>query len=267
MGVRPAGGRSWARAGECQCPRSPLGFCAYLLAKWTRRTAVSQAVDAVSLARPAAVSILDVFAGFMGVFGQVPAALRRWYGPVADVSSVHTVRLQLERTRTALTGSDFQGARTAHLRRHTKYGACAFANSISWTLESQGIHTVSFARPAAVSNSDLSGGFMDIFRNLCAAPRRQFGTVAITSRVRKTSFQPGRLQTAPTPSRSQATTPANPLHHPPPRAHPLPNSIPRTLALHGTHPMGLARPANVLVSDLSAVFMGIFRNVHIALRH
>lgn len=134
VGVRPVqGGRSRARGGEC--PRPRLGFCACPLAKRTRRTAVSQAADAVSLARPAAVSILDVFAGFRGVFGKAHAVLRRWCGAVADVSSVHKVRLQLDRTRTALTGSDFQVARTAHLRQHTKYGACAFAKSISWTLD------------------------------------------------------------------------------------------------------------------------------------
>lgn len=123
------------------------------------------------------------------------------------------------------------------------------------------MHAVSFARFTAVLVFHLSAGFMEFFRNLSVAPRRQCRTVALVSRVRKTSSQPGRLQTALTPSSSQAPSPANPQYHPPHRADPLANSIPGTLASYGTRTVSLARPAAVSDFDVFARFMRFFRNV------
>lgn len=220
----------------------------------------------MSVARPPAVLIVDVCAGFMEFFGRVRGALRGWCGVGAQVLSVRGVRAQLERTRSALMGSGFQVARTAHHRYRPRYRTCAFANSIPWTLESRGMHAVSLALAAAVSLFDMSAGFMRFFRNLCAAQRRWCRTVALASRVRNVTSQPGRPQTALTPSRSQATSPANPRHRPTHRAPAPAHSIPRTLAPYGTHAVSLARPAAVLVFDVSARFMRFFRNVRGAAR-
>lgn len=108
---------------------------------------------------------------------------------------------------------------------------------------------------------------MALFRKLYAAPRRECGTAALVSHIRKASSQRGRLQTVPTPSSSQATSPANPRHHPPHRAHPLANSIPGTLASYSTHAVSLARSAAVSGFDVFARFMRFFRNVRGALCH